>query len=186
VCEEVIGTATGDQDEDWDGLVEAVVRSNLFILMVGEDRIWLRYHHLFRDFLQARMRRELPEETRRIHKSLAEYYTRQGDWETAYRFYQQLGDHDGASKLIEQAGSALMTGGRMPMLSKWLDDLPIEMFNARPALISLKGSIAIMQGNAEQGLDLLNQAIEGLDRTEDEPVLARALMRRSNAYQMVR
>jgi LuxR family transcriptional regulator, maltose regulon positive regulatory protein len=185
LCEEVIGTATGLQNVDWDAMIDALVRSNLFILMVGEEHIWLRYHHLFRDFLQARMRRELPEDTRRIHQSLAEYYTRQFDWETAYRFYQQLGDHEGASKLIEQAGSTLMTGGRMQMLSKWLDDLPIEMFNARPALISLKGSIAIMQGNAQQGLDLLNQAVVCLDRKEDEPVLARALMRRSSAYQMV-
>jgi LuxR family transcriptional regulator, maltose regulon positive regulatory protein len=106
LCEEVIGTATGDQNVDWDALIEALVRSNLFILMVGEEHVWLRYHHLFRDFLQARTRRELPEETRSIHKCLAEYYTRQLDWETAYRFYQQLGDHEGASKLIEQAGSS--------------------------------------------------------------------------------
>jgi LuxR family transcriptional regulator, maltose regulon positive regulatory protein len=185
LCEDVIGKALGLEDEDWESLLDAVLRSNLFVLMIGEDRIWLRYHHLFRDFLQARIRRELPEETRLIQHGLAEYYTCQGDWETAYRFFQQLGDHAGLCSLIEEAGSILMAGGRVQMLVKWLDDLPQDLLNARPALISLKGSLAIYQGNAEQGLQLLNQAIDGFNQFADEPVLARALMRRSNAYHMV-
>jgi LuxR family transcriptional regulator, maltose regulon positive regulatory protein len=184
LCAEVIGTALDLKDENWEALVDSVLRSNLFVLMVGEDRIWLRYHHLFRDFLQARVRRELPDETSRIQHGLAEYYARHGDWEAAYRYYQQLGDYYGKSILIEQAGSTLIAGGRVPLLSKWLEELPPDLFKSRPALISLKGSIAILQGSAEQGLQLLNQAIEGLKSSENDQLLARTLMRRSNAYRM--
>jgi LuxR family transcriptional regulator, maltose regulon positive regulatory protein len=184
LCAEVIGTALDLKDENWESLTDSVLRSNLFILMVGEDRIWLRYHHLFRDFLQARMRRELPDETRRIQTGLAEYYARQGDWEAAYRFYQQLGDYFGMSKLIEQAGSVLMSGGRIQMLAKWFDNLPPDLSNNRPALISLRGSLAIMQGNANQGLQLLNEAISGLLSCNDDRLMARTLLRRSNAHLM--
>ncbi|HSV86610.1 MAG TPA: tetratricopeptide repeat protein [Levilinea sp.] len=184
LCAEVIGAALELENEDWDGWIEALVRSNVFVLMIGEDRIWLRYHHLFRDFLRARMRRELPEETRRIQHGLAAYYTRMGDWETAYHYYRQLGDHQGLCHLIEQAGSILMAGGRVQVLSKWLDDLPRELFNVQPALISLQGSIYILQGNTAQGLQLLSQAIAGLENTGNQPLLARTLMRRSIAYRM--
>jgi LuxR family transcriptional regulator, maltose regulon positive regulatory protein len=184
LCEAVIGAALDLHGVDWGAVLEAVVRSNLFVLMVGEERIWLRYHHLFRDFLQARMRRELPEETRRIEQSMAHYYASQGDWETAYRLYQQLGDDQGICTLIEQSGSALMTGGRVQMLLRWLDDLPEDLFNARPALVSLKGSLFILQGMSDQGLQLLSQAIEGLSHSEDQLLLAKTIMRRSNAYRM--
>jgi LuxR family transcriptional regulator, maltose regulon positive regulatory protein len=184
LCEEVIGTALDLKDENWDALVDSVQRSNLFVLSVGEDDIWLRYHHLFRDFLQSRMRRESLDETHRIQQKLAEYMTRQGDWEVAYRFYQQLSDYLGMADLIEKAGSVLMSSGRMQLLSKWLDDLPPDLIDGRPALISLKGSIAILQGNAEQGLELMNQVINAPEPLKDEHLMARTLVRRSSAHLM--
>jgi LuxR family transcriptional regulator, maltose regulon positive regulatory protein len=182
LCEEVIGTALDLKDENWDGLVDSIQRSNLFVLTVGEDDIWLRYHHLFRDFLQSRMRRESPDETRRIQQGLAEYMTRKGDWEAAYRFYQHLSDYLGMADLIEQSGSVLMSSGRMQLLAKWLGDLPPDLIDARPALISLQGSLAILQGNSEHGIELLEKVIEG--QHQDEKLIARTLLRRSNAYLM--
>ncbi len=124
LCEEVIGNSLHLSAEPWNVYLDEVIHSNLFVLLVGEDRIWLRYHHLFRDFLQARMAREFPEETRLIQQALAEYYTAHGDWESAYRFYQQLGDVMGKAKLIEQAGTAVVTSGRVKLISEWLDSLP--------------------------------------------------------------
>lgn len=184
LCAEVIGAALELEHEDWEGWVEALVRSNVFVLMIGEERIWLRYHHLFRDFLQARMRREFPTETRRIQHALAEYHARQGDWETAYHLYRQAGDYQDLCRLIEQAGSLLMAGGRVQLLSQWLDDLPDELFNTQPALISLQGSIHVLRGNAAQGLRLLSRVIEELENGGSQPLLARTLMRRSSAYRI--
>ncbi len=121
LCEEVIGQALSLQEEPWNEYLDQVVRSNLFVLLVGEERIWLRYHHLFRDFLQARVQREYPEETHLIQQSLAEYYTAHGDWESAYRFYQQLGDVPRKAMLIEKAGTAMVVGGRVKLLSEWIE-----------------------------------------------------------------
>jgi len=51
----------------WAEMMNKITIRNLFVLPVGEENeTWLRYHHLFRDFLQNRMRTERPEETRVI------------------------------------------------------------------------------------------------------------------------
>ena len=39
------------------------LRGNLFVLPVGEKGVWLRYHHLFCDFLQTKMSQSYPDET---------------------------------------------------------------------------------------------------------------------------
>ncbi len=185
LCEEVIGGALTLTDQPWNDYLEEVVHSNLFVLLVGEDRIWLRYHHLFRDFLQARIARDFPEETRCIQQSLAEYYTTRGDWESAYRFYQQLGDMPRKAKLIEQAGTAIVASGRAKLLSEWIDSLPVEMLNSSPGLLSLKGLVLGTLGNTKQGLFLYNQAVAIMDPLEQRGLLAHTLARRAILEQLL-
>ena len=51
------------EPQNWQSLINAVVQNNLFVLPVGTDGKWLRYHHLFRDFLRTRFEQEHPEES---------------------------------------------------------------------------------------------------------------------------
>jgi ATP/maltotriose-dependent transcriptional regulator MalT len=89
LCAEVIGNALQVQ-ADWDGLMQEVFQRNLFVLPVGEEGNWLRYHHLFRDFLQKRLLIESPDEFRAIQKRLTVIYTRRGEWERAYEYVYKI------------------------------------------------------------------------------------------------
>ena len=60
-CAEVIGPAL-NLELNWDALMDAALRNNLFILPVDEELVTLRYHHLFLDFLQHRMQEQRPDE----------------------------------------------------------------------------------------------------------------------------
>jgi len=179
LCKAVLGP-----DENWGRLIETVLRSNLFVLPVEDGGTWLRYHHLFRDFMQARLSQEHPEEPERILRRLAVVYTEREQWEKAHDIYLRLGDVAATADLIEQAGSPMIKGGRWTALAEWVDALPAETLASRPGLLSLRGYVAVMLGQVARGLSLLNQAKVALQKAEDFPSLTRTLVRRATAHRL--
>ncbi|MDP2777740.1 MAG: hypothetical protein Q8O48_08840, partial [Anaerolineales bacterium] len=57
LCEAVLAPLY-PEPQNWQSLISAVVQNILFVLPVGTDGKWLRYHHLFRDFLRTRFEQE--------------------------------------------------------------------------------------------------------------------------------
>lgn len=183
LCEQVIGQALGVQ-APWRSLMDIVLRFNLFVLPVGEDGQSLRYHHLFQDFLRERIRRERPEEARKIQARLAEIYIAREEWERAFQLLKTIGDAEALARLVEQAGSLLISSGRVLTLSQWLEALPGDILTSRPVLLALSGIVAVMRGDSGQGLKLLNQAVESLRKAGESIHLAHTLDRRSSAYRL--
>jgi LuxR family maltose regulon positive regulatory protein len=177
LCQEVFGDG-----KDWNNLIRRVLRENLFILPVGDRGNWVRYHHLFRDFLQAQLAQERPDEPAHILRQLASVFTRREDWERSYEIYQRLGDLEAVASLIEQARAPLMRGGRWRTLAEWLDALPDHTLAQRPGLISARGIVAVMLGEIERGLALLDQAEEALRAAGNKHELAYTLERRAYAH----
>jgi LuxR family transcriptional regulator, maltose regulon positive regulatory protein len=185
LCRSVIGQALDLPGVDWEGLMDTALHNNLFILPVGEEGLSLRYHHLFRDFLQNRMLRERANESRMIQAGLARVYADRGEWERAYQIFKQQGHPSEIAGLIEQAATPLLAQGRLLTLADWLEALPKSLVSSRPALVSIQGSLAVMRGDTHQGLDLLSQAIEALQTTGQVVFYARSLVRRSVAYRIL-
>jgi LuxR family transcriptional regulator, maltose regulon positive regulatory protein len=180
LCQSVFG-----EGADWAALIENILQNNLFVLPVGDDGKWIRYHHLFRDFLQDTFEREYPEQLSRLLKQLTEVYVQRHEWEKAYSACQRLGDPLETAQLIEQVGSAMITHGRFGALAEWIDGLPRDLMASNPNLMSLRGATAVNQGSLENGLSLLNQAGNAL-RSKEEPVgLALTLVRRASAYRFM-
>ena len=176
LCEEVFGPS-----EEWGWLFESIQQSNLFVLPVGDEGSWLRYHHLFRDFLQARLEREDPEEKETISRRLAGVYARREEWEKVYVIYQRLGDCTATASMIEQAGPSLVKSGRLSTLAEWIDALPEGMLDRRPSLLSLRGVADVVRGQVDRGIELLNQAETAQRAQADLPGLANTLARRAIA-----
>lgn len=183
LCVEVIGDALMI-DLNWRALMDRVLQSNVFVLPVGEDGEFLRYHHLFQDFLRDRMKRDRPEETRQIQLKLAQMYIQRQDWDRAYTIYQGLGNKEQIMELVELAGTTMISQGQSQTLSDWLGSLPPEMLFRNPALVSLQGTVTVFRGETGKGIKLLDQAVDGLRRIGDPGSLASTLSRRCAAYKM--
>jgi LuxR family transcriptional regulator, maltose regulon positive regulatory protein len=166
---------------DWPVLIENILQHNLFVLPLGEDGKWIRYHHLFRDFLQDTFEKEYPEQRAQILRRLADVYVQRNEWEKAYAACLRLGDILACAQMIERVGSTLITHGRFTALAEWIDALPVEVLNSHPNLLSLRGATAVIQGKLEHGLSLLNQAESDLRQKGDSIGLAHTLARRAFA-----
>ncbi len=54
MCEAVLAPLY-PEPPDWPRMLEIIRQKNLYALPVGTDGQWLRYHHLFRDYLQVQL-----------------------------------------------------------------------------------------------------------------------------------
>ncbi|MCC9078399.1 tetratricopeptide repeat protein [Litorilinea aerophila] len=184
LCEAIFEPEWCPPGKCWQDMVDMVVQHNLFVVRVGETGDALRYHPLFREFLQQMLIQERPEEERLIARRLADIYVARGRWEEAYHLYQRLDLPEPIAALIEQVGLRLLQSGRLKTVLRWLAELPLGMLEARPRLLALQGYALTLGGEVERGLACLNQAIEAL--TGSEPlVLAQALAHRSVAHRFL-
>jgi len=183
LCKMVFGDLYPERKE-WSRWIEIVLKENLFSLPVGDESGWVRYHHLFRDFLQDQMYKEYPEEIPPIFKKLAQAYEKLNEWEKAYHVQKRLKDVEALASLIERAAPHLMSHA-LVTLDTWLKELPPSILLKSPGILSIRGVIEYMKGNMQEGLDLFNLAEESVRKTNDITTLALTLVRRATLYRLL-
>ncbi|MCX6033568.1 MAG: hypothetical protein NTV38_01115, partial [Chloroflexi bacterium] len=156
LCEAVLGAG------DWKNLLETVKRNSLFMLPVGPQGKWLRYHHLFGEFLRGRILQETPEIAYTILARLADVYEERREWEKAYALIRQIGNPDALAGLVERVGPLVLSSEHLITLQSWLEEFPAALLKKRPALISLKGAFLCGLGDGRAALLLLDRAISML------------------------
>lgn len=183
LCETTLGPFYSAR-QDWSKTIDLILQKNLFALPVGTNGQWLRYHHLLRDFLQERFRKERPEEVSMILQRLAQFHESHGNWERSYQLYKQLGNIDALVNLIERAGIPMYQNAKLT-LDSWLKDVPPSLLQKRPGLLSLLGAIETAKSNVSEGIDLFNRAINIFRMENNTADLALAFVRRGNVYQFL-
>lgn len=183
LCETVFSELYPEQ-KDWHQWIEFVIQRNLFTLPVGVDIGWVRYHHLFRDFLQNQLYKEFPEEVLPILRNLAQVYETLNEWEKAYHVRKRLGNVEALAGLIERAAPHLMSHALIT-LDSWVNDLPPSVLTKRPGILSVRGTIAYMKGSAKEGLELLNRAEKSFRKSDETMSLALTLVRRATVYRFL-
>jgi ATP/maltotriose-dependent transcriptional regulator MalT/two-component SAPR family response regulator len=179
LCEAVFGKGY------WKSLIKIIRQDSLFVLPVGPGGKWLRYHHLFQEFLQQRIREEEPERAQVILLRLAEVYKERHEWEKAYALYRQSGNPNLLADLVELAGTPMLLNEHLITLRTWLEELPANLLEERPYLLSLKGALSCALGEGHAALMLLDRTILEFQKTDDSPGLALAFVRRAAAHRLL-
>jgi len=170
--------------QNWYDLMGFILEKNLFVLPVDTDGRWLRYHPLFREFLQTRLKEERTYEVRPILEHMVKAYEKSGEWEKAYFTCKQLDDLDALAGVIERAGTSMLLGAFVT-LEGWINSLPPAMVQTRPGLISLRGPILAVKGNLQESNELLNEAVTIYRKNRDTKGLILALIRRANTLRIL-
>lgn len=182
-CEIVIGPFR-PKPENWLAIMGTILEKNLFVLPLDEDGRWLRYHPLFREFLQSRLRRERPHEIGPMLERMVKAYEAMAEWEKAYFTCKQLNDLDALADVIERAGTPMLQTA-LVTLEGWINSLPPAIIRTRPGLISLRGAISRMKGNLSEAIMLLDMAIDAYTREGNIHGLVLGLVRRANTLRLM-
>lgn len=180
LCETVLSPFY-PQKQNWDDFIKAIIQNNLFALPVGAEGRSLRYHHLFRDYLQARLKREHKEEINQILSRLSGAYEAMAEWEKAHYVIKQLGDMDALARVIEKASFNNLQK-MSHIVDGWLHDLPPSILRNHPGILSVSGTIKLIKGDFRGGNSQLDRSIEVFRQEKNISQLALALIRRSTGY----
>ena len=162
LCDAVIGISTSDI------LLEKLARPNLFLIELDMERKWYRYHHLFRDLLRHHLKRIYSqEEIHKLHNRASAWFENNGMIQEALNHALAAGDLDGAGKLIEDSRHNLLNNEDWFTLERWLNRLPDEFVQKRPALLLARAWTLELRYQMSQIPPILQKA-ETLIGAEDE------------------
>ena len=144
--------------EDPDRLMNQVRMRSLFVIEFEGEQSLLRYHDLFRGFLQERLRQEDNARFRRLTLRAAGVYLERGEWERAVSRYLLLEDYEKSASLIQQVATQMYETGRWDTLANWIDSLPDDILASRPPLLVQRGKVYAERGDYVRSLSLIDRA----------------------------
>lgn len=144
ICADVLGI-------ERPALLLAQLRSrNLFVVEFEGDEERLRYHDLFRDFLQSTLRRQDELRWREVMRAAAGAYAARGQWAQAVSRYLELDDYEDVAGILKRTATQLYELGRWDTLAGWIDALPEEVLASYPRFIVQRGRIYSSRGDPDR------------------------------------
>jgi LuxR family maltose regulon positive regulatory protein len=129
--------------------LEALERQNLLLVPLDDRRESYRYHHLFADVLQARLRDERPGRVAELHRRATEWYEAEGEYGEAISHAMAGKDFARAADLVELAMPATSQDRQEATLRRWLEALPDDQIRTRPLLSNAYAGSILVRGETE-------------------------------------
>jgi len=150
-------------------MLEDIEESNLFLVPLDHERVWFRYHDLFRAALLRRLERSDPGARNRIGTRASEWCELYGSPEHALRYALAAEDNDRAARLLCTIGLPLYQLGRAALLEECFGrfDDPVKI-DRYPAVAVLAAFLHTLSGRPFQAERWVDAAVRGV--REDAPL----------------
>lgn len=177
-CDSLLGS-TGSRR-----LLREIEKRNLFTNRIEGEKTWYRYHQLFRQFLQAKLFEEDPEDFARLHSKAASLFERHQRWSEAFTHFLTAKQYDQALRVIKTIGEDFVKSGKWATVSKWVEALPTDMSLSDPELVLLYAQSLVHVGEVDRAAHLLTHLLDHISKEEEWLYRAKALSWRSAAFRL--
>ncbi len=154
LCDAVTDQTDGQE------MLEALERSNLFIIPLDNKRQWYRYHHLFADVLQAHALMAWPEQIPSLHGRASDWCEQNGLFSDAIRHAFAAQDFERAAGLIERVWPTMRRRQRETTVLSWIMSLPDALIRNRPVLSVAYALVLLNDGQ----LDAVESRLQDAER----------------------
>jgi LuxR family transcriptional regulator, maltose regulon positive regulatory protein len=175
--------------------LDKIERSNLFLVPLDQQRVWHRYHHLFRDLLRRELAEREPHLLGVLHSRAADWYELHGDPESALEHALAAGELDRVAAIVTEIALPAYYGGRISSVEKWLAHFDDPGLLQRFPGVALQGGWVHAVGGrlaeAERWLDAAERGTftgalpDGCTSLRPWIAVLRAALCRDGVYQMV-
>ena len=153
-----LGKAVSGVDDGFERLERTSSIATLFVPLDG-NRGWLRYHHLFADYLKAQLQLRYPEQVQSLHLEASRWFKQDNNLIEAVRHACLAENYDEAAGLIEQAGGwELILYGGIGFLRRLLQYIPEQELRNHPRLQVARAYLCQKEGGIIAARSYLEQA----------------------------
>ena len=135
--------------DDATQLLDAVERSNLFLVSLDTRREWHRYHHLFRELLRHELTRAAPDVMADLHRRASAWLAMHGEVDEAIGHATAAGDYGDAGELIARHWRPVWSQGQFETVVRWIDALPADAVLTDVRLCLARGWAALYLGDPD-------------------------------------
>ena len=176
VCDMLLGSA-GYPSIDSSSMLAYLRRQDLFVVETAEG--FLRYHHIFHDFLRQQSPIEKRNEWNRI---AAQYFLAHSDPESGIYHLLEAQAWDEVADVLDTYAATLLSAGRLDMLASYIDSLPSLSLHQHPILMFTLGELARMHSRFDEAQGWYKQAELTWRARGQQDGIARALRGQARVY----
>jgi len=111
-------------------------KSDLFMVPLDDQGRWFRYHHLFQQLLQNRVKQQFSSnDIADLHNRAGAWFNENGLVEEAIYYTLKSGDNEGVARLVEQHRNDVMNQEQWHSLTRWMEMLPSSISEKSPGLL---------------------------------------------------
>jgi LuxR family transcriptional regulator, maltose regulon positive regulatory protein len=132
--------------------LERLERAGLLLIPLDRNRESYRCHGLFRELLEAELRRREPALVAELHRRAAAWYEEEGDAEAGLAHADAAGESERSLRLIERLALPAYQTGRVATVEQWLArfDGKGELLDRHPAIAVLGAWVHAFRGHAAE------------------------------------
>jgi LuxR family maltose regulon positive regulatory protein len=151
LCLEVAGVA------DAATLISEIERQNAFLIPLGDDGEWYRYHHLFAELLRSRLKRSDPQRRESLLNEAAAACERRGLTDDAIDYALKAGNVRLAADIVDRNMEGAIGAGEVTRLRSWLRLFPVPAGPAAHVVALGWAWCRTFEGNREAANELLDR-----------------------------
>ncbi|MEO8612901.1 MAG: LuxR C-terminal-related transcriptional regulator [Chloroflexota bacterium] len=152
---------------DGRNVLEHLTRNQLFVIRLDNANQDYRYHSLFAEYLQDRIKQNHPDWVQDVHRKAAEYYQGHGLIEPAIEHALLSGNYGFAEHLMCDTAWNLITFGLRDTVASWFERIPAEHIKTDPRLSLCYAWVLYLQGKLDPAKQLLVNVDELLSSPAD-------------------
>lgn len=165
VCGGLVDALTGRTDGQ--RILTDLERANTFVVPLGDQRCWYRYHRLFGEALRAELRRQTPDRASRLHSQAAAWHDAHGLPAEALGHALAAGDWRSAKSLVTGQWHRVLLGAYDQLPRRPMRAPPADIVRADPELAVACAADRLNSADLDSAGGYLRLAARGRDLLPD-------------------
>ena len=151
-------------------VLEHLERNHFFVVALDDKRQWYRYHRLFADFLQHRLKLKYPERVKELHQRASHWFERNGLQSEAISHALAAQDYERAAELVQNIAELLIwRRAEHNTLLGWLTALPDRVMQIYPRLYLYHAWVLHLTSQMSAAKQRIRDAESTLNHAVDSP-----------------